>query len=96
MPAQRGHRPSKKAARQEGARVGAKSGGALQPVGKRKAKDKVKSEAQPAVRIVGVGGKAKPIALAAGAVSLRSLSVGNGGTIINLTEKQAASVLKPR
>jgi hypothetical protein len=86
--------PKKRAATRKGAIV-AKTDGAMQPVGKRRTKAKAKPEIEPAKRITGVGAKSKPVVLAASEVSLASLSVGNGGAIIKLTEKQAASVLKP-
>lgn len=96
MPANRGDRPPKKrAAKRKGAAM-AKAASSMQPVGKRKAKAKAKPEIEPAKRIVGVGAKAKPVTLNASEVTLSSLAVGNGGATIRLTDKQAASVLKPR
>jgi len=95
MPTNQGNQPPRKqAARRKGAALRAKTGSSMQPIGKRKPKAKPKPEVAPAQRITGVGGKAKVVTIAASEVTLKSLSVGNGGAIINLNENQAASVLK--
>jgi hypothetical protein len=96
MPANQGKQPPKKqAARRKGAALRAKTGSSVQPTGKRKSKAKSKHEVAPAQLIAGVGGKAKVVTMAASEVTLKSLSVGNGGAIIKLNEDQAASILKP-
>jgi hypothetical protein len=63
----------------------------MQPVGKRRPKAKAKPEVAPARRIAGVG-NAKATVVDASMVSLKSLSVGNGGAVIKVTETQAAAV----
>ena len=94
MPAQPGHQPPRKrAAQREGARV-AKSASSTQPIGKRKPKAKAKPEIEPAKRIVGVGANAKPVVLDASEVTLTALEVGNGGAVIRVSEKPAASLHK--
>jgi hypothetical protein len=55
MPANRGQKPpDARAAKRKGAALRAKSSGALQPIGRRRAKAKAKPEIEPAKRIAGV------------------------------------------
>jgi hypothetical protein len=92
MPSNHGQKPPKKsAAKRKGAALSAKSAGALQPIGKRKPKAKAKPEVEPAKRIAGVG-TAKAAVIDASMVTLKSLSVGNGGAVIKVTGSQAESI----